>query len=30
MSTHMKKIEVIPALRALAGKYAELGDNIKA
>lgn len=26
----MKKIEVIPALRALAGKYAELGDNNKA
>jgi hypothetical protein len=26
----MKKIEVIPALRALAGKYAELGDNVKA
>lgn len=27
MQTHMKKVEVIPTLRCLAGKYSEMGDH---
>lgn len=29
MSTHMKKVEVISALRCLASKYAEQGDYVQ-
>lgn len=30
MSTNMKKLEVVPILRALAEKYSSMGDHEKA